>query len=267
MPGEVSVTTDNGFARLVFRFRNEVGAGVRLANGILIVSFTVPVDINVERLNTSAPDYVSAARLDPDGRAMRIALARKVKPNLMPASEKLFLDLLPDPWTGFAPGLPQDVVEDLTRRTREAEKRARVHQQLASWKKVAPIRVGAAAQPTFTRYTFPLSSVIAVASDRGQDGLTLVFDAPLRFDLADALASPPPFIVSIEPKLDEDTASVRFAFNGKVDVRTFREDNNYVVDVFATKENAGIAPHFFEERLANRFQIGNVFRHDAEIYA
>jgi tetratricopeptide (TPR) repeat protein len=234
VPGEVTVSTANGFARLLFRFRSDMQASMQMTGSILIVSFRQPVDIDVDRLNTSAPDYISAARRDPDGMAVRIALARKIKPNLMPAGERLFVDLLPDTWTGLLPGLPQDVVEELARRVREAEKRARMQQQLTKWKKVEPTRVHVATQPTFTRYMFPLTSNISVASDRGRDGLTLVFDAPLRFDLADAFAALPPFITGIEPKLDEDAASVHFAFNGKVDVRTFREDSNYVVDLSAT---------------------------------
>ena len=37
--------------------------------------------------------------------------------------------------------------------------------------------------------------------------------------------------------------------------------------VLAEHEHFRIAAHLFEERLANRFQIGNFFRHDAEIHA
>ena len=234
MPGEVTVSTADGFARLIFQFRAEVGATVRAANNIVVVSFSEPVDVNVERLNARARDYISAARLDPDGMAVRIALAQKVRANLTGASEKVFLDLLPESWTGITPGLPQDVVEELARRARDAEHRARIRQQLANRKKIEPTRVRFAEQPTFVRFTIPLTGNIAVASDRGQNGLTLVFDAPLRFDFADALVALPSYIASIEPKLDEDASSVVFTFNGKVDVRTFREDNNYVVDISAT---------------------------------
>lgn len=235
VPGEVSVSTASGYARLIFRFQHEVPTQVQVNGSILIVSFKQPVDVDVDHLNVGAPDYISAARRDPDGMAIRIALAQPVTPHLMPADEQVFLDLLPASWTGVPPGLPQKVVDELARRLREAEKKARLHQQLKQWKKEKPIRVQVAKQPTFTRYVFPLTSSIAVAADRGHNGLTLVFDAPLRFDLAEPLADLPSFVGSIESKLDQDAASVRFLFNGKVDVRTFRDDDNYVVDVSATK--------------------------------
>ena len=65
----------------------------------------------------------------PTARAVRIALNRKVTVNTMAAGEKLFVDLLPESWTGLPPGLPQEVVEDLARRAREAEKKARAQQR------------------------------------------------------------------------------------------------------------------------------------------
>ena len=61
----------------------------------------------------AAQDYVSAARRDPDGKGIRIALARKVTMNSMAASEKLFVDLMPETWVGGPPGLPREVIEDL----------------------------------------------------------------------------------------------------------------------------------------------------------
>ena len=74
-------------------------------------------------------DYISAARRDPDGTAIRLALARKLKVNTIPAGEWLFVDLLPENWKGVMPGLPQEVIDELARRAREAERQ--LHQQRA----------------------------------------------------------------------------------------------------------------------------------------
>ena len=67
----------------------------------------------------------SAARVDPDGRGIRLGLGRKLTVNSMEAGEKLFIDLLPDGWTGLPPGLPQEVVDELAKRAWQAEKRVR----------------------------------------------------------------------------------------------------------------------------------------------
>ena len=166
---------------------------------------------------------------------MRLALARKVTVNSMAAGERLFVDLLPDAWTGLAPGLPRDVIEDLSRRAREAEKKVRQQRSLARENKMMPIRVRVVVQPTFTRYVFMLPELIGVSADNTKDKLTLTFDAALRFDLADVKATLPPAIEAVDSELDQEAVLVRFTFAGKVDVRTFREDNSYVVDVSAAE--------------------------------
>ncbi len=71
----------------------------------------------------------------------------------------------------------------------------------------------------------------AVAADRAKDRLVLNFDAPLTFDLADADAALPDGVQEISSELDNDTSLVRFIFAANVDVRTFRDEKGYVVDV------------------------------------
>lgn len=231
--GEVTTTVENGYARLVFKFEEEIEAQVRLANNILTINFPKPVDLSIERISSHAKGYVSAARRDPDGKGIRMALSRKVTLNSMTAGERLFVDLLPDTWVGVAPGLPREVIEDLSRRAREAERRVRQQRALAQQQKSAPIRVRAITQPTFTRYVFDLPDLIGVSADNNREKLTLTFDALLRFDLADAQATLPPAIESIESEAAHEAAVVRFNFAARVDVRTFREDNSFVVDVEA----------------------------------
>ena len=229
--GEVSTTVENGYARLAFQFAEEIEAQVRVANNVLTINFPRPVDISIERISMHAAGYVSAARRDPDGKGIRIALARKVTLSSMAAGERLFVDLLPDTWVGLAPGLPRDVIDELARRAREGERRIRQQRALAQQNKAAPVRVRAVAQPTFTRYVFDLPELTGVSADNTREKLTLTFDAMLRFDLADAKATLPPMIESIDSETDHDAVLVRFNFSQRVDVRTFREDSSFVVDV------------------------------------
>jgi tetratricopeptide (TPR) repeat protein len=236
--GELTAAVENGYARLIFRFDDEVESQVRLANNILTVTFQRPVDVPVERISAGAPDYISIARRDPDGKGIRIALSRKVTMNSITVGERLFIDLLPDGWSGLAPGLPRDVIEELARRARDAEKRVRQRQALERQNQLPPVRVKAITQPTFTRYVFDLPELIGVTADNTRDKLTLTFDAVLRFDLADAKATLPSVIESIDSEIDHEQVLVRFAFSAKVDVRTFREEMSYVVDVESAERKA-----------------------------
>src|SRR5262245_51579797 len=236
--GEVSVAVENGYARLVFRLAEEVEAQVRLANNVLTITFQKPVNLSVDRLSANAAGYIAAARRDPDGRAVRMALSRKVTMNSIAAGERLFVDLMPQGWTGLPPGLPREVIDELASRAREAEKKVRQQRALARQEVAAPIKVRVVVQPKFTRYVFDLPTLTVIDADNSKDKLTLTFDGALKFDLADAVATLPDAIKSIDGEYDHDSATVRFDFAGNVDVRTFREDNSYVVDVSPVERKA-----------------------------
>ena len=229
--GEIKVSTDGGYARLVFRFDQEVEAKIRLAGTVMVISFKQPVDVAVDRINANAPDYIGAARRDPDGSAIRIALARKVKVNLITAAEQIYVDILPDDWSGMMPGLPQEVVDELARRARDAERQ--LHQQRLTDKQKKPvlIRVKVASLPTIRRYVFEMPETANVVPERGEGKLTLNFDQQIKWDLADAKAALPPTLESIESESDTSSATVIFTLNGVPEVRTFREDRSIVVDV------------------------------------
>ena len=61
--------------------------------------------------------------------------------------------------------------------------------------------------------------------------LTLQFGGLLSFDLADAKIAAPPNIASINQKVEGDLTQVEIALIGDVDVHSFREEKNYIVDV------------------------------------
>ena len=237
----VNADVSAGYARLVFALSEEADASAHTAGNVLIISFAKPVLVPVESLSMQAPNYIGAARRDPDGRAIRLALARKVTVHAMAAGGKFFVDLLPETWSGAPPGLPQDVVEELARRAREADRLARLAQQNEQQKKLAPVRVHVATQPTFTRYVFDVPDQIAVSADRAGERLTLTFDAALTFDLTDAEAALPAAVAAINAEVEQDSALVRFSFHSKVDVRTFRDGKGYVVDV--VNADAAAAAH------------------------
>ena len=218
------------YARLVFTLSEYDDVHARVANGVLIISFQNPIAVVVDRVAAQIPEYVGAARTDPDGRGVRMALAKDVKVNTTSAGEKLFVDLLPQPWSGPPPGLPQDVIEDLARRAHLAD---RLEKEQAAQQPAKPdaVRVHVATQPTFTRYVFDVPKNTTVSADRAKEKLTLGFDAPIKFDLADAQAALPKTVNAIGSELKDASVSVSFDLAGKVDVRTFRDDKGYVVDV------------------------------------
>jgi tetratricopeptide (TPR) repeat protein len=227
--GELNVVTDGGYTRLAFRFEDVVEAKTRVNGAIMVISFNKPVA--VDRINSSSPDVVSAARRDPDGTAIRIALARKVKVNIIPAAERLYVDILPDTWKGVVPGLPQEVIDDLSRRARDAERQLYQQKLAEKLKKPSTIRVKVATQPTFTRYVFDMPATANAVPEREEGRLTLNFDQQIKWDLADAKAALPTTLESIEADGDIGSTAVIFTLNGAPEVRTFREDRSLIVDI------------------------------------
>ncbi|GLR98326.1 hypothetical protein GCM10007858_59680 [Bradyrhizobium liaoningense] len=223
--GEASFSAGGGFARLVIKLGEDVPSEVTTAGSILVIRFDRPVDVPVDRIPEGAPDYVNSARRDPDGSAIRLSLARRVTVNTMNAGERTFVDLLPEGWKGPPPSLPMDVVKELAERARVAERALRAQRAAAEARKRPQIRVRASVQPTFVRFVFEMPDGVGVSSVLNEQKLTLVFNANLNFDLADAVVAAPPNVASIKQKADIDQTNVEIALIGDSD------EKNYVVDV------------------------------------
>src|SRR6185436_14502531 len=240
--GEATFTSGGGFARLVFKLAEDVESEVSTAGSIIIIHFKRPVDIPVDKLSDAVPDYVGSARRDPDGTAIRLSLARRATVNTMTAGERIFVDFLPDGWTGPPPPLPAEVIRELAARARAAERVLRAQLAVTAARKKPPVRVRASVQPTFVRFVFEMPDGINVSSVLNDQKLTLQFNNVLSFDLADAKVAAPPNVASISQRTDVESSAVDIVLIGEVDVHSFREEKNYVIDVaFQQAEKPALA--------------------------
>ena len=104
------------------------------------------------------------------------------------------------------------------------------------------MRVRASVQPTFVRFVFEMPDGVNVSSVLNDQKLTLQFNGVLNFDLADAKVAAPPNIASINQRADVDSSAVDIVLIGEVDVHSFREEKNYVIDVaFQQAEKPALA--------------------------
>lgn len=230
--GEASLeaSEQDGFGRLVFTFRDTPAADAVVSNGVLVVSFTKPVEADVGVAAQKLTQFVSAARRDPDGMAARFALTRPVKVNVMAAGEKLFVDILPANWKGMPPPLPADVMADLTRRALEAEK---VRQELERARGLPPARMtlSAGSNEENIRLTFGFSQPVDVRFVQdGRNGV-LTVPAATRFDAAAARAILPPEITAFGAKVAGDALVVRFSVPEGRQMRGREEEEGFVVDI------------------------------------
>src|SRR5258706_2290907 len=229
--GDATFSGAGGCARLVLKLADDVESEVTAAGSILVIRFKRPVDIAVDKLSDAVPGYVGSARRDPDGSAIRLPWTRGVTRSTMTAGERVFVDLQRHRWSGQLPGLPPEVIRELSERARAAERALRPQRATLEAQKRAPVRVRASVQPTFVRFVFETPEGVGVSSVLNDQKLTLLFNAALSFDLADAKVAAPSNIASINQKIEGESSAVEVALIGDVDVRSFRDEKNYIIDV------------------------------------
>ena len=97
-------------------------------------------------------------------------------------------------------------------------------------------------QPTFVRFVFEVPDGVGVSSVLNEQKLTLFFNSVLTFDLADAKVAAPPNVASINQRADADTSAIEITLIGDVDVHSFREEKNYIIDVAFQQAETPAAP-------------------------
>lgn len=228
-----------GYARIIMSFDRLPDFDARVTNGVLVVTFAEPVDVQMSKVAVSLPDYLSAARRDPDGRAVRFALNRVVTVNTMQAGEQLFIDILPDTWTGFAPGLPGEVIAELNRKVRQAQEAERQLRRLKQ-QPFRPVELHVGSNPTFTRLIFELhSSAEARYSQNGHRG-QIVVDAPIPFDAAKFAPIVPLDMRNLRATTTDDNLTITFDLDDGIEARTFREGTEFVLDLGHPAEGAAL---------------------------
>jgi hypothetical protein len=174
-PRALAISTDGGFARLIFAHPKEIEALPELVGGIL--SVPVPQAVALPKdLQRRLAAYLQAAERERG--TLRLTLAAGVTANVMAAGTRLYVDLLPPGWSGLPPPLPKDAIDGLTRRV---SRRA-----TAPSRPVAEVVPPAVTAPAST----PADPVVAeIAHETGGIAIVLPFTAPTNaalFRLGDA---------------------------------------------------------------------------------
>lgn len=219
-----------GFGRLSLTFDEPIQTRIRVANGVLIVAFGGQVQVDVARIARELPNYVSVARVDPDGRGMRFALTQSYKANLIEAGDKAFIDLLPQSWAGVMPGPPPEAMAELTERLRLAEARAKE----AARQPAAPpamLSMTTASLPTLERLIFKAPAETKLASNLSEGTLKLVFDRPMNVEAGAIRSALPTDIDLTSLDAGKEALSLTLSLPKDWQVRSFNDETGLVVDL------------------------------------
>lgn len=235
LQADLRASQQDGYGRLVLTFRDRTllpEYDALASNGVLRIRFRDEVVTNVDSVPVDMPNFISIARRDPDGSALRFALMGDFRVNTMEAGEKLFIDLLPSTWQGLPPGLPDDVVQELARRAEEAIRRARALEQARLKGQDEPkVELSIGTHPTFTRLAFEWNLNFDSAFVREGDMIKVTFNYDVPLDLSELRSHLPPGVVDATSFIDEGRLKFLLRIQPDVDIRSFREDNFYILDV------------------------------------
>lgn len=228
----------NRFGRIALEFDQPTKVQARAANGVLVITFSEATKIHGERLARELPAYLIQVRHDPDGRGLRLALARPWRTNVLHAAEKVFIDLIPSDWVGLLPALPAEVVDALARRAREAEAKAgeEARRRQSESARRLPLRV--ARLPTLTRLVLDEVGGIPVSLVGAGSEVEVRIDAAATVELGAARTQLGPEVRSIAAEASGSTLLLKLALEEGQEARGFREDNSFIVDIGKSRQGA-----------------------------
>lgn len=228
---------EQGFGRILLTFERETPVSARSENGVLVVTFGAETELRGERLAQQMPGYVSIVRPDPGGRGMRMALTQNFRANVLPAGELVFVDLLPERWTGLPPGLPPTVVAELARRAQEAEARLAAEEARRRETAPRPLPVRVAELPTLARLIFDPSVPAAISERIVDDRVELRFSEPFELEPERALPTLPG-VQSVASRIEDGATYVTLTLARGYAARGFHEERGFVVDIESMEREA-----------------------------
>ncbi|MGY2049293.1 hypothetical protein [Methylobacterium sp. JK268] len=226
----VTGTQPRGFGRIALTFDQSVKVTAKLSGSVLVLRFREPAGgLLRDRLAAEMPDYVAQVRRDPDGSGLRLALQRPVTVNVLEAAEKVFVDLLPETWTGLPPGLPPEVVAELARRAEEAE--ARLRREAARAHPPQPLRLETAALPTLSRLTVRLPAGAPAVLERSDRTLRLALDGAYAVQPGDARTRLRPAVEALSAEAGPERARIALTLAEGYEAEGYREEDGYTIDI------------------------------------
>ncbi|MGJ3230310.1 MAG: hypothetical protein ACFE0P_00760 [Oceanicaulis sp.] len=208
------------------------------ANMVVVARLSDPIEADLAVLRQQAPDQIAMARLDADGRTLRLALNSPLQPRVSVSHNIIAIDLAPE-------GAPAqaDVVSPYER-ARLAEAAARADAEAAAAAYVPPpppplpvtYRVGEASE--YTRIAFDWPEPVTYALDQDEGRAVLTFARAADIDLGSLRAAPPRLIDAVT-RLESDGLSLAFALAPEVEARVWSDTPGRVVLDLAPRGSGG----------------------------
>jgi hypothetical protein len=215
------------FGRIIFDFEVLPKYEVKSSPGMIMITFDQSLSMQLDNIGLELPIFVSGARLDPDRKVLRIITLQKLTTNLTDVAEDLYLDLLPETWKGPPPGLPADVIADLSRRARIAEFELRQ----SNIQSRTEIVVQSGSTPTLSRLSFFAGGVLPSRLTNLGKKVELVYDGLFKLDLGKLRTLLPRGFSRADVSTSEKSITIIIEVNEGLTVKTGVEDGSQMLDI------------------------------------
>jgi hypothetical protein len=219
----VSVSSDTGYARLLFSFAPMTHATATVNGGVLTLVFDRKTSVSAATLAQNLTAYASGARIDADGRTYRFALAQPVRIHSSEVGNRLAIDLVPSSFAGTPPDLPP--LPPPPPKTIDVAT-------------LPQIAVRSGAYQNFTRLVFDWPQTVKYAVFPGAGKLGIRFEALARVDVSAIARFAPPWVKNAAWRIDGKGTIVEFDTDSASGFHDFRDGSRIVVDVLAPRTDA-----------------------------
>src|SRR5215471_6788794 len=221
----VSVDTKPGYARILFTFQAPAPVSASVADGVLTIKLTRPVEITIDAFTESLGSYVSGGRRDEDGLTYRFALKNPVALHTSTQVNRTAVDLVPDSFKGVPPNLPVPPPPPPRRDTPDLSK-------------LPTIRVRVGEYANFTRLVFDWPKQVFYTVYPGQGRISIRFETLAKPDFSALEARAPAWVKSAGWRIEGTSTVVDFDTDPESAFHDFRDENRIAVDVLAPKTDA-----------------------------
>ena len=219
----LSVTSDAGYARLLFTLTPKAHVSAAVNGGVLTLSFSRTSSITAAAMTQNLSAYAGGARVDPDGRTYRFALAQPVRIHSSEVGSQIAIDLVPNSFTGNPPDLPP--LPPPPPKTVDVAA-------------LPQIAVRAGSYQNFTRLVFDWPSNVRYAVFPGAGKLGIRFESLARVDVSSIARFAPPWVKNASWRIDGKGTIVEFDTDAASGFHDFRTGTKIVLDVLAPKTDA-----------------------------
>ncbi|HUB84878.1 MAG TPA: hypothetical protein VL971_04245 [Rhizomicrobium sp.] len=220
-----SVTTDSsgGFGRILLTLTPIAHAKAAVSAGVVTISFDRKVAIDPAQVAKNFGAYVASARLDPDGKTLRLALAQDAHLHTTASMDRIAVDLVPAGFNGTPPDLPPPPPTQAT------------PEELAH---LPPLPIRAGAYAAFSRIVFDWPRDVPYKVTAGPSKISIRFEAMAKPDFAAFQNVAPPWVKQTGWRVENRGLVIEFSADPGSRYHDFRDGNHIVLDVLSPKTDA-----------------------------